>query len=1645
MSLDKTKADLKNVLLYASELLTLNERIIYDLGEAGVPAFYEADLIDLEGVETSGEGETWMRMKRLRETQPPAPDTMFTDWIVPVAHPTPDKKPELLPQRVLRLSIEEISDLCEAGLIGMDDVLRPLDADEDHPSTLDVILRPATMSEFQSLFAAWIDGPWEAWAKVERPRRLSISVYNKIYQIQQRQLAAGDDNQIELVWGVGMARWKHERGKLSIPVLEQLVDVELEEDGSLSVMPRQASPVLNLKAFHALDVEGSKAFARDAAEQLQRVIDDPDILFSPFTKKTFETILKSAAARLSASGVYVPDEEGRDETNRKLSVADDTLRISDTWVLYARNRAEDFRKADISKLIRSVEGAEKIEEIPEAGVRFVTPPSDEKIYGGGGIDLGQASWRAGVGEGSGVADLQPKAAHDFFFPLATNADQEAIAYRLEEDPAVHVMGPPGTGKTHLIGNIISHYLACGKRVLVTAKSAEALVAVREKLPEGIRALAISVIHSDREGAGQLEEAIQMLASEAKQINVAQVSREIGDKQNALADVSDRIKAIDVELIDYARRNLEKVSAAGSDVLPMDLARTVVEGQSTFLWFTDDLDLGARFEPQFGDGDIRDARAARIALGDDIAYRSQDLPIAADLPDMPNLLAAHRDLLAANLAGDRARSGETLIMATGQNESARQAQVWIKALSDFAHGEGNEPWAFKAYRSLARHETPTDASTTAVRRFAERAVTLSSDGDAYAMQAIDLGTGDPNDPEFSGAVAALARGENPFGVFSFGKGQLKASIAIVRVMGTAPASRDEWTIAAGYVGWLSEIRQFSLQWNALAPQLGLPVIPEDRAQQVQRVIRLGEVSKTMLSLASEAEDMARRLQTIFPYGLDVNLTVYEAAVKSAKDALEANLGAVETATASAVKERLIALAGRGDTHFNEALEAFAGALGDEDVDVNRLSHDWSWMLREAARLQALYHAKSTLEKVAAKVASSGARRWASHLLGEPATGQDDAWTPADWRGAWEWSRASGFIRAIGDRDAIRKLSDERAELEGKKRRLLAEVVRLRTFLGLKSSLTARIETALAKFASAVAKLGAGTGKSAPRQRRVIRDAAFEAANAVPCWIMPEWRISEQIPASLAAFDLVIVDEASQSDITALPALLRGKKILIVGDDKQVSPTPIGLEERTVIQLRTTYLEGLPYADQLDPSTSLYELASIIFPGKAIMLKEHFRCIEPIIRFSSRFYHGALIPMRLPSASQRLDPPLIDILVKNGRRDSQINLPEVDAVIEELRRIVADPAMERRTVGVISLVGDKQVKVIQDRAMAEFGAEIFDRHHLMFGSAAKFQGAERDIIILSMVVCSKTVVTSRARLYEQRFNVAMSRARDRMILVRSVTSSDLKQGDLKLAVIEHFRNPMGEGGLVVRKDVLELCESGFEKDFAERMLGMGYRLQAQVPVGGFRIDFVVEGANDRRLAIELDGDKWHGPDVWAADFRRQQALERLGWTFWRCWGSNWIADKDACMADLKRTLAAMEIEPIGSKPLDGVWTEFREVGETAAEIQDAGASATSGADALAGRNELFDAAPATPPAVDNDRLVAQPGDLVVLRYDDEPNRALRVTLSRDQNRPEEGIVHISEPLGLALVGVGEEEEIEVDLGSRKRTGIIERIERHSALAA
>jgi very-short-patch-repair endonuclease len=283
----------------------------------------------------------------------------------------------------------------------------------------------------------------------------------------------------------------------------------------------------------------------------------------------------------------------------------------------------------------------------------------------------------------------------------------------------------------------------------------------------------------------------------------------------------------------------------------------------------------------------------------------------------------------------------------------------------------------------------------------------------------------------------------------------------------------------------------------------------------------------------------------------------------------------------------------------------------------------------------------------------------------------------------------------------------------------------------------------------------------------------------------------------------------------------------------------------------------------------------------------------------------------------------------------------------------------------------------------------------------------------------------------------RARDRVVLVRSVRREELNPSDLKARLIAHFENPMPE--LEEIEDPLAVCESNFERDLMQKLLERGYRVQGQVGSIGYRIDMVVEGADRRRLAVECDGDRFHGPEQWRQDMRRQRVLERVGWRFWRCFASSFYRDPEGMLNDLVETLTRMGIEPPGKSETgrpERRFTEHRTIEPAAAEPSAQGEVA--GIDLSALEDESADAAAPSAAGIGL-------GDKVVLLFSDDQKR-ISVRLSEGGNDLKKGRLAIGSPLGKAILGAEEGDEVELALeNGRQRKVLIESVEKNPAFVA
>ncbi|AWN42605.1 AAA domain-containing protein [Methylobacterium durans] len=1625
---DPAAGRLHALLGYVEQVVRLDERVAMRLGEHRLPTgqafvLHQHELHALPGVRhdlVDEDGPIWLAVERLRRGDPPAPPEAAAEWLE--ITPDPERRPKLRDFLIRTVPEGEKDTLVAEGTARAVDCAEALAPQVDAVRLWDVRLRLEDRPDLRAAAEAWIAGAWLPWSVAERPVRRSLSLYQRLFEIAQLAELGGGERPFELVWGIGLARWRKEEREIDLPLVERLVEIEIDDVGGavIRVRPRAVGATVNLRAFEELGVEGV-TLAQDAARRAMTIL-DPEEGVSPYRRESFEPVLRVCQARLDAEGVYLPDRLAP-APDQPLPAADGNLSVSDRWVLFARRRSDSFLLTDIENLKRSVERIAQEQGLTGPARTLVMGPteaSSEDVWRPLSDRVGGTSGDAPEPEGSSEAG-------DLFFPKPFNDEQIEIVRRLEAADGIVVQGPPGTGKTHTISNIICHSMATGRRVLVVSHGEPALAVLRDQLPDGIRDLAISITATEREGFRQLETAVRLLQSVVESIRPSEQARLIRDLEASVVGLRERLASIDAEIAQFALRQL---SPAFGNERPAELARTISLSAQRHGWFEDRPDA-VSVEAAPRDERVDALRAARLALGPRLEQIDCLLPTVDDLPDGDTVARLHDDLIRSErFAAAAARDPSVRVRIGSPDEVALalRAAAALETLRRVAGLVREAPW-LKALADQAVTPNGSGGLVGLARQFADDARPVTRERERYLALPVELPEAlAPASAEVGDIVRKLAAGESVFGLFAFREKSFRPLVDAIRVQGRPPAGASEWAHVRDHLAWRGVVGSLGIRWRALGDEIGAP--PAASARDLAQLV--ATLDAVLVEADGAMQVLAEAFARLVPgSGSPRDLWFDPVRLVSFEEAFRNAAAGAQLAASRAEIGRLETLFPDAAGKIGKLARDFLSeAVGRDRVDGEQIAHLWAALRRQVADLHDHRAAFETVQAVTSAVREGGAPIWAGRLRAEPARGDVDPLLPPDWREAWDWAAIAAYLKRIDDRGRLRVLADERVRLDAEVRKTFEQLVRERTFYELGRSMTGPVRSALMMFATALRRTGKGTGKGAARHRRDARLAMADCYAAIPCWIMPAWRVAEQLPGELGSFDLVIMDEASQSDIRELPALLRGRKILVVGDDKQVSPSAAFIENAKIDRLEHGFLKGQPFKTLLLPGSSLYDLAKVMFPDKLVMLREHFRCVEPIIRFSMQFYPEPLVPLRVPTVHERLDPPLVDIYVPDGRRQGDKQNPrEAEVIVGEIRKLVDDPTLSRvaaqdrwRTIGVVSLIGAKQAALINRMLLDELGEDVMLRHRIACGDSATFQGNERDVVFLSMIADPGSKQAQTATQFEQRFNVALSRARDRLVLVRSVREDELKPDDLKARVIRHFREPMA--GVAARSGDLEsLCDSDFERDVLRRLVERGYRVTPQVGALGYRIDLVVEGADGRRLAVECDGDRYHGPERWADDMRRQRVLERVGWRFWRCWASSFALDPDNCMLDLFETLERSGIAPGGA--VQGAWVHTT-------HLTAPGSVGEPRGDAIKGE-------PAT------GKTAAAPagigaGDRVVVRYLDD-NKTAAFTLSLGRDDATNGFLPVTSPLGAKLLGSAEEDEIEFEAGGRLRRVLVLRTERQS----
>ncbi len=1353
-----------------------------------------------------------------------------------------------------------------------------------------------------SLFSDW-SVAWRIWASREQSDAPARSLYERLFRLAATLEAHPEE--FEFVLGVGCLSWRPEgyediqRHLWTTPLT---VEMESVSGDFIVTLEEPDAPILNLE-LEMVEPEliQSNQGVASARDQIRR---EPH---HPMDRTEMADLGKQVTNHLSADGAYDDRDSAAEPSSRPVAT------FAPALLLRKRNQAPlvelfDFIAAEI----------ESRGTVP-AGLLPLLDPDQ--------LPAAIPSAEAGA---MIQADGEP------FLPLPLNEVQLRILDHVDHNAQTLVQGPPGTGKTHTAAALISHLLAQGKRVLVTAKTDQALREVREKLPKPIQPLAVSVIGASRSELAELDTAVQTISEKA---DLLDQHSDRAAETHLLAQV-DRLQRERAEarhlLLEVRRAETAAVTVHGWEGTPAAIAQQVTRQRAEHEWILVLGDASAEgplpvpaVSVQGWYALLTDHRLAPSGSSEEREFRAADRQFVELAPPTPEQVRVRwEERLRASERCDATRPPSPGTTAWGLETlpadvlGELREGVGIVALAGRNLASGRPDWVGRMVHDIqsglvavwsARHERVgtllrTAAPFVAACPWTDEIQAIGSASEEVLALVPDLLVV----VERSGPLKTDGQGRVKLGLLTPRKVRDAVPfLESVTVNGHQPHTGEEIAAGANYLRALSLVADLGLQWPDGGPQ----------------------PSGSIHDRFAYHEAAARELQIGLAHGaLILGLEKRMSALRVARpdwrsaQALSDFVAAIDHILAKRefdAADQAFAALGRafGDVDLTPPVQELARAFSSKDATAYAAQYS---LLEERRKLGLLYAQRAELDGIVraywlsladAVMGSADDRVWSARL-----SRLEDAWSWAT-TGTWLRTRATSDVNAVQHR--IATIDDQLRELAG---RLAASRAWSKALAP--DRLTHQSRADLKQYAQLVRRLGKGTGKYAASRRAEIRLAMDRCRPSVPVWIMPIYRLTEQLDLHENLFDVVVVDEASQAGLDAVFLQYLAPRIVVIGDDRQVSPSAVGVNREQLDALAAQFLrDNVHSATWKDPERSLFDEADMRF-GKRLTLVEHRRCVPEIIGFSNLVAYEPnnvkLIPVRQVPADRL--PPIVDVPLvdgyEHGTTGNKVNRPEVEAVVAQIEQCLEDPRYDGLTFGVISLLGSRQAQLIETELMTRIPPEEWKRRELRCGDSASFQGAERNVMFLSMVTGHPERDFQRAtqtrELSVQRYNVAVSRAKDQLWLFHTVTLEEIPNSeDMRHQLLTYCREvtsrgEVGELPALAPDDIhVPPFDSLFEQRIFNELVSRGYRVEPQVSALGYSIDLVVEGRTSR-LAVECDGDQWHGPDQHERDMERQRNLERCQWRFHRIRESAYYVGPAETIAALLNRLAEVGIAPWGQEP-------------------------------------------------------------------------------------------------------------------------------------
>ncbi len=1086
------------------------------------------------------------------------------------------------------------------------------------------------------------------------------------------------------------------------------------------------------------------------------------------------------------------------------------------------------------------------------------------------------------------------------FPLETNEEQYRVVNQAKNSNLVLVQGPPGTGKSHTIANLISHYVANGKKILITSEKSKALEVIREKLPEKIRKLSIAILN-DSKSDNEMLDSIQTVLERYKDKDYLEnYLVEINNLEIKHDEILTKKQQNEQEILKILINDTRSLQNEVREILNIDLSGCTISDIAKYLTVNKALDI-------INDENIQKPYF-EVTFKEDLLIKIMEN--IEELKEYYDILKKHEVVSSKTLnSNDFSQYIEEIneynvMLTQGALDGINKQKILeidiegLKStLTNMIKIEKicNKNYILKNYDyyPLLKNIEKLIETLNTNKEFFENTETELLDKEIeYEESKIQL-----LKPAVEKVYEKL---QNDGKITIFEKVQVSKELDLISNIKINENMLVEKNVELENVKNVLNRINYDLQVKKIEKTIetildgnGLKdkIDEKEFSRWITEIIDIlntfinykNYVESTETAILSIIDDQNQILNSY------INEKNYEEILNYVKE-MEKYIGGLK------LKEEFLQKISDIKSEVKDCstiYEPILDALASLDIEE---------FLKQKSELEKLIVASNMLKEL--KQNYSNEFNNYSQFIEEFITKfseEEENVIVKNFHVIFSYYKLKKFFTEEERKNGnLSELLTNKVRYQQEEKEIVVKLIEVKSWYNQINNMDNAICRSLSEWLSLKTKLGKGTGKRANLIRKEMQQNMQTAKNAIPIWIMPVDKVIEQYPFSeIPQFDIAIMDESSQSSILSITALMRGKKLVIVGDDKQISPISVGIPIEDIKDLQNKYLKSTRLGVGFDMETSLYDLAQNVCGSKKVVLKEHFRCLPEIIEFSNiNFYSSQINCLKVRSNKNKIKNPIKsyfieDAVIKNAGTNL-INEKEIEKIIELLKEFEANEDYSGKTVGIIVLQNSNaQIKAINNSIWKNLSPEFIKNINLKVGTTYDFQGDERDVIILSMIIACKNEEGEESRYialtkkeFARSFNVAASRAKEQSILIYSVPLEKLSSECYRYKLISYYNSDVE-----INKKVENIkFSTEFERDFYTSALEDGIELKYNFKIGKYEVDFVYESKNGRKIAIECDGDKYFTQKEFADQLTMQTILERCGWNFIRIRASSYYYNKE-----------------------------------------------------------------------------------------------------------------------------------------------------------